>query len=244
MPEEDRLVLKDDVTTAGLAGSLPGQAGERRGHQRGGQGRRRDPRRGHAATARCTAGAATSARSASTSIAPPAARGSASSWPGTSSSWPSTAASTSWSPTWSKARSAAKRTFEKLGFHKEAELPGHVKDIHGKKRDLLIYADDVSHIWSAMESAAGRFPARPGDAVAGPEPATAPGRVTATDRRVVVAAVGPARPAQAARARGIAGLRAAAMTFQLHTRCGERCHKTTRQGRPGRSSARHRSRLR
>jgi RimJ/RimL family protein N-acetyltransferase len=47
---------------------------------------------------------------------------------------------------------AAKRTFEKLGFHKEAELPGHVSDIHGKRRDLLIYADDVSHIWSAMES--------------------------------------------------------------------------------------------
>jgi len=35
---------------------------------------------------------------------------------------------------------AAKRTFEKLGFHKEAELPGHVTDIHGKRRDLLIYA--------------------------------------------------------------------------------------------------------
>jgi RimJ/RimL family protein N-acetyltransferase len=47
---------------------------------------------------------------------------------------------------------AARRTFEKLGFHKEAELPGHVADIHGKRRDLLIYADDVSHIWAAMES--------------------------------------------------------------------------------------------
>jgi L-amino acid N-acyltransferase YncA len=47
---------------------------------------------------------------------------------------------------------AAKRTFEKLGFHKEAELPNHVTDIHGKRRNLLIYADDVSHIWSAMEN--------------------------------------------------------------------------------------------
>ena len=47
---------------------------------------------------------------------------------------------------------AAQRTFAKLGFHQEAELPGHVKDIHGKKRDLLIYANDVSHIWSAMEA--------------------------------------------------------------------------------------------
>jgi len=52
---------------------------------------------------------------------------------------------------------AAKRTFEKLGFHKEAELPGHVTDIHGKRRDLLIYANDVSHIWSAMESMLGDF---------------------------------------------------------------------------------------
>jgi len=52
---------------------------------------------------------------------------------------------------------AAKRTFEKLGFHKEAELPGHVADIHGKRRDLLIYANDVSHIWSAMETMLGDF---------------------------------------------------------------------------------------
>jgi RimJ/RimL family protein N-acetyltransferase len=52
---------------------------------------------------------------------------------------------------------AAKRTFEKLGFHKEAELPGHVTDIHDKRRDLLIYANDVSHIWSAMESMLGDF---------------------------------------------------------------------------------------
>ena len=52
---------------------------------------------------------------------------------------------------------AAKRTFEKLGFHKEAELPGHVTDIHGKRRDLLIYANDVSHVWSAMETLLGDF---------------------------------------------------------------------------------------
>jgi RimJ/RimL family protein N-acetyltransferase len=52
---------------------------------------------------------------------------------------------------------AAQRTFAKLGFHQEAELPGHVKDIHGKKRNLLIYANDVSQIWSAMESLLGDF---------------------------------------------------------------------------------------
>jgi RimJ/RimL family protein N-acetyltransferase len=52
---------------------------------------------------------------------------------------------------------AARRTFEKLGFHREAELPGHVTDIHGKKCNLLIYANDVSQIWAAMESMLGDF---------------------------------------------------------------------------------------
>jgi len=46
----------------------------------------------------------------------------------------------------------AKRAFEKLGFHAEAVLKGHVKDIHKTKRDLVIMANDVSHIWEAMES--------------------------------------------------------------------------------------------
>jgi RimJ/RimL family protein N-acetyltransferase len=46
----------------------------------------------------------------------------------------------------------AKRAFEKLGFHAEAVLRGHVKDIHGSKRDLVIMASDVSHIWESMEA--------------------------------------------------------------------------------------------
>jgi RimJ/RimL family protein N-acetyltransferase len=46
----------------------------------------------------------------------------------------------------------AKRAFEKLGFCPEAVLKGHVKDIHGIKRDLVIMANDVSHIWQSMES--------------------------------------------------------------------------------------------
>ena len=33
---------------------------------------------------------------------------------------------------------AARRTFERLGFHKEAVLPHHVMDINGVKRDLLL----------------------------------------------------------------------------------------------------------
>jgi L-amino acid N-acyltransferase YncA len=47
---------------------------------------------------------------------------------------------------------AALRTFQKLGFHQEAVLRAHVKDISGIRRDLLILANDVSHIWAAMEA--------------------------------------------------------------------------------------------
>jgi len=46
----------------------------------------------------------------------------------------------------------ARRTFEKLGFHQEAVLPHHVMDLQGQKRDLLLLANDVSHIWAAMEA--------------------------------------------------------------------------------------------
>jgi L-amino acid N-acyltransferase YncA len=49
-------------------------------------------------------------------------------------------------------QAGARRAFEKLGFHAEAVLKGHVKDIHGCRRDLVILANDVSHIWEAMES--------------------------------------------------------------------------------------------
>jgi len=47
---------------------------------------------------------------------------------------------------------AALRTFAKLGFQQEAVLRGHVKDIRGARRDLFIFANDVSHIWAAMEA--------------------------------------------------------------------------------------------
>lgn len=46
----------------------------------------------------------------------------------------------------------ALRTFEKLGFQREAVLRGHVKDISGMRRDLLVLTNDVSHIWAAMET--------------------------------------------------------------------------------------------
>ncbi|MDR3670605.1 MAG: GNAT family N-acetyltransferase [Holophaga sp.] len=47
---------------------------------------------------------------------------------------------------------AARRTFEKLGFHKDAVLPHHIMDITGCKRDLIVLANDVSQIWAAMET--------------------------------------------------------------------------------------------
>jgi RimJ/RimL family protein N-acetyltransferase len=45
----------------------------------------------------------------------------------------------------------AKRAFGHLGFSPEAVLRGHVKDVVGNRRDLVIMANDVSHIWDAME---------------------------------------------------------------------------------------------
>ncbi len=54
-------------------------------------------------------------------------------------------------------QNAAKRAFEKLGFVKEAVLKGHVRDIHGVKRDLVLLANDCSHIWETMESLVSDF---------------------------------------------------------------------------------------
>ena len=51
-----------------------------------------------------------------------------------------------------ESQTAARKTFERLGFRQEAELARQVTDIRGAKRDLLIYANDVSHIWAAMEA--------------------------------------------------------------------------------------------
>jgi len=56
-----------------------------------------------------------------------------------------------------ESQEAARKTFERLGFRKEAELARQVTDIRGAKRDLLIYANDVSHIWAAMEALVGDY---------------------------------------------------------------------------------------
>ena len=57
----------------------------------------------------------------------------------------------------------ARRTFEKLGFQKEAVLPRHVKDVSGVKRDLIVMANDVSQIWAAMESLVQDYSPHSGD---------------------------------------------------------------------------------
>lgn len=57
----------------------------------------------------------------------------------------------------------AKRAFSKLGFLPEAVLRGHVKDIHGIKRDLVVMTSDVSHIWSTMEAMVADYSPTVGD---------------------------------------------------------------------------------
>jgi len=47
---------------------------------------------------------------------------------------------------------AARRTFEKMGFQKDATLRQHVMDFAGQKRDLVILANDVCRIWASMEA--------------------------------------------------------------------------------------------
>ena len=43
------------------------------------------------------------------------------------------------------------RTFETLGFKREAVLRGYVRDVQGHRRDLVILGNDISQIWQAME---------------------------------------------------------------------------------------------
>lgn len=49
-------------------------------------------------------------------------------------------------------RTGARKGFERLGFKKEAILKRHIKDLSGRKRDLIVYSNDVSHIWERMET--------------------------------------------------------------------------------------------
>ena len=51
----------------------------------------------------------------------------------------------------------AKKAFERLGFHQEAVLKGHVRDALGRKRDLCLLSNDVSQIWEAMETLTAQY---------------------------------------------------------------------------------------
>lgn len=46
----------------------------------------------------------------------------------------------------------ARKAFEKLGFRAEAVLRGHVHDIRGRRRNLIVLSNDVSYLWESMES--------------------------------------------------------------------------------------------
>jgi len=41
--------------------------------------------------------------------------------------------------------------FERLGFHKEAELHDYVKDIEGTKQDLILMRCNLDELWAKME---------------------------------------------------------------------------------------------
>ncbi|NOY77043.1 MAG: GNAT family N-acetyltransferase [Calditrichaeota bacterium] len=43
------------------------------------------------------------------------------------------------------------RVFETIGFQKEAQLKDHVKDLRGRKHDLIIMTQDISKLWEYMD---------------------------------------------------------------------------------------------
>ncbi len=49
-------------------------------------------------------------------------------------------------------QAGAIHAFEKLGFKTEATFHHFVKDVNGKRRNMIIMANDVSHIWQNMEN--------------------------------------------------------------------------------------------
>ncbi len=46
---------------------------------------------------------------------------------------------------------AARSIFSKLGFREEAVLPDYVKDLGGRKQDLILMRCDLEALWSEME---------------------------------------------------------------------------------------------
>lgn len=46
---------------------------------------------------------------------------------------------------------AALTIFKKLGFHQEAVLPDYVRDLSGKKQDLVLMRCDLESLWQTLE---------------------------------------------------------------------------------------------
>jgi ribosomal protein S18 acetylase RimI-like enzyme len=46
---------------------------------------------------------------------------------------------------------AAQRIFRKLGFREELLIPDYVRDIAGKKQDLIIMTCDIKELWKELE---------------------------------------------------------------------------------------------
>ena len=53
---------------------------------------------------------------------------------------------------------SARRAFEKLGFHHEATLIKHVKDIRGRLHDLIVLSNDASELWESLENLTSEMP--------------------------------------------------------------------------------------
>lgn len=51
-----------------------------------------------------------------------------------------------------ESQAGTRQIMEKLGFRVEATLPRHVTDLGGHKRDLILMTCDVSQIWASMEA--------------------------------------------------------------------------------------------
>jgi RimJ/RimL family protein N-acetyltransferase len=51
-----------------------------------------------------------------------------------------------------ESQAGTRQIMEKLGFHAEATLRRHVTDLSGYKRDLILMTCDVSQIWASMEA--------------------------------------------------------------------------------------------
>ena len=48
-------------------------------------------------------------------------------------------------------QTAAQSIFKRLGFREEAVLPDYVKDLEGKKQDLVLMRCDIDALWREME---------------------------------------------------------------------------------------------